>query len=321
MGSGWRGAPLLRALGSRSLAFIATLFGAGLLLHGLLLLAPGDPIDLIPDGEANRAELAVEFGLDRPPLERLIGGTLRALTGDLGPSLIVAPGTPVTELVRRSCWRSLMVVGPALPIAMLAGLGAGLLTAGRSSALRGLIQIIGALPVFLLAWALVTTLNAGAWSLIERGVLERPDWFALPDQDSPLRTALAIAAVVLGSGTLFEVHAACEAEILRLRRSELADAITGLGLPLWPVLLRNLAPGLLTVARDRVAFLVGGLVVVEKVLLMGGAGALLWQAALARDYPLAIGLGVAAATVVAGSALVADALRLLLDPRARAEGA
>ena len=84
MGSGWRGAPLLRALGSRSLAFIATLFGASLLLHGLLLLAPGDPIDLIPDGEANRAELAVEFGLDRPPLERLIGGTLRALTGDLG---------------------------------------------------------------------------------------------------------------------------------------------------------------------------------------------------------------------------------------------
>lgn len=320
-GPGRRGAPLLRALGLRLVGFGATLVGASLLLHGLLLLAPGDPIDLIPDGESSRAELAAEFGLDRPPLERLVGGAIGALTGELGPSLIVAPGTPVSELVRRACWRSAMIVGPALPIALLAGLGAALLSAGRSSALRSFIQIIGALPVFLLAWALVTALNAGAWALIERGAIPRPEWFALPDQASALRTALAVLAVVLGSGTLFEVHAACEAEILRLRESELADATTGLGLAFWPVLLRNLAPGLLSIARDRVAFLVGGLVVVEKVLLMGGAGALLWQAALARDYPLAIGLGVAAAAVVAGGAFLADALRLALDPRARVEGA
>lgn len=320
-GPGQRGAPLLRALSVRVLAFVATLVGASLLLHGLLLLAPGDPIDLIPDGEANRAELAAEFGLVRPPAERLVGGALRALTGDLGPSLIVRPGAPVSELVRRACWRSLMVVGPALPIALLAGLGCAALTAGRSSALRGAIQIVGAIPVFLLAWATVTGLNHGAWTLMERGVIARPDWFALPDQDSLLRLAVAIGALVLGSGTLFEVHAACEAEIDRLRRSELADAVTGLGLPVWPVLLRNLAPALLSVARERVAFLVGGLVIVEKVLLLGGAGALLWEAALGRDYPLAIGLGVAASAVVAGSALLADAARLLLDPRARAEGA
>ncbi|HND29753.1 MAG TPA: ABC transporter, partial [Myxococcota bacterium] len=70
----------MRALLQRGAVTLATLAGASLLLHGLLLLAPGDPIDLIPDGEANRAALAHEFGLDRPPLERLVWGAARGLT-------------------------------------------------------------------------------------------------------------------------------------------------------------------------------------------------------------------------------------------------
>ncbi|RME21437.1 MAG: ABC transporter permease, partial [Deltaproteobacteria bacterium] len=63
--------------------------------------------------------------------------------------------------------------------------------------------------------------------------------------------------------------------------------------------------------------LVGGLIVIEKVLLLNGAGALLWDACLKRDHPLAMGLALAAAFAVAASRLGVDLGRILLDPRLR----
>jgi len=74
---------------------------------------------------------------------------------------------------------------------------------------------------------------------------------------------------------------------------------------------------LATLAAGRVGFLVGGLVVVEKVLLLNGAGALMWDACLKRDYPLAMGLAIAAAAIVAVANLVADLVRFSVDPRLR----
>ena len=66
-----------------------------------------------------------------------------------------------------------------------------------------------------------------------------------------------------------------------------------------------------------VAFFVGGLVILEKILLMNGIGAILWQSALERDYPLALGITLVTAAVVASLRLVGDVVRTAIDPRRR----
>ena len=72
-GSAGAGSGPSAPLGRFGLAFagrlgvaLATLLGATGLMLGLLVLAPGDPIDLIPNGAAIRPQLEKEFGLDRP---------------------------------------------------------------------------------------------------------------------------------------------------------------------------------------------------------------------------------------------------------------
>lgn len=308
---------LAAALLGRLLGFAATVIAAMVLLHGLLMAAPGDPIDLLPNGEELRPQLEAEWRLDRSPVERLAGSVGDLLRGELGTSLTVRPGAEVSALVAESGLSSLAILVPSLVLSVALGVGLAALTTGRSGRAGPLVQALSALPVFLLAWLGVTAINEATWALLERGLIARPAFFALPDQASALRTALAVTALAVGSGALFEVHAACEDELARIRGSGFVDAARALGLPVWPHVLLNLLPPLATVASSRVAFLVGGLVVVEKVLLLGGAGALLWEAALGRDYPLAIGLGLLAALVVAGTRLLADLARLALDPRLR----
>lgn len=305
----------MRALLAGAITFLGTVVAASALLQILLILAPGDPIDLLPNGEELRPLLEQEWRLDRPPVERVLGAVWDAARGDLGVSLSVRPGTPVLELALRSGQQSLSRLVLALAVSL--GLGVLLAAWGPARRLGPLSRALGALPVFLFAWGAVTLLNAAAWEAMEAGWIARPSWFALPDQASLLRETVAVLALGIGSGALAEVQGAAHDELRRIDADGYVDAARALGLRAWPHILLNLAPPLLSVAASRVTFLVGGLLVVEKVLLTGGAGSLLWDAALGRDYPLALGLGLLAATTVAGARFLAEALRLLIDPRLR----
>lgn len=311
----------LRAALGRAGWFLAVLAGAALLIQVLLWAAPGDPIDLLPNGAELRPLLEAEWGLGRPLPARFATFLVHAAQGDLGTSLAVRPGAPVAELVAAAGRRSGAILLPALAASMALALALAALTRGECPVARGLVQLATVAPVFLLAYLLVIGLNEAAWQLLQAGRIERPAWFALPDQASLLRTALAIGVLAVGSGALGEAHVATETELVRILRSPYAAATRARGAPLAPTVLRNLLPALVALAGRRVPFMVGGLVVVEKVLLLNGAGALLWDACLKRDYPLAMGLALAAALAVAGSQLLADLARLWLDPRLRRENA
>lgn len=314
-GSSARG--LLLASGGRVLAFVATLAGAVLVAQLLLWLAPGDAVDLLTDDPALRAAMIREWGLDQPVLVRYAGFVLRALGGDLGTSLTYRPGVPVAELVGPASVRSLWLVGGALGTAMAWGTGLAYLTAGRASLARRAIQITSVAPVFLLAWLAMVSLNELTFSLMEAGRISRPEWFALPDEDSALKTALAVLVLACGSSALTEIHAAAEDALTRIRRSGYVDAARARGAPLWPHVLLNLVPPLSSLAASRAAFFVGGLVIIEKVLHLNGVGAMLWQACRMRDYPLALGITAVAAAVVCGARLAADLVRVSVDPRLR----
>jgi len=166
----------------------------------------------------------------------------------------------------------------------------------------------------------VTGLNALTWAGMEHGWWGRPGWFALPDEPSALRTAVALVVLATASGNLAELHQVFDHALARLRAAPFVDAARARGEAVLPHLVANLAPAVLDVGATRVAALLSSLVVVEKLLLLPGAGSLLWSACLARDVPLAMGVAIVAAALVASVRLFADLSRLALDPRLRAAG-
>lgn len=305
------------AIGRLLLSFCVTLAGAVLVAQALLWAAPGDPVDLVPNGEEMRAQLEQEWGLDRPRMLQYTGFLWNAARGDLGHSLTFRPGAPVLDLVLPAAGSSLSLLLPAVVLALGTGLGLAWFTAGRRSVVRKVVQAASVPPVFLLAFGAVEVLNRTTFDLMERGLVERPGWFALPDTDSLLKGVLAVLVMALGSGSLHEVLAACEDEIVRVRNAPFVDAAIARGAPLWRHVLPNLVAPLTSVASSRTAFFVGGLIIVEKVLHINGAGAMLWQACRLRDYPLALGITVLAASAVCAARLLADLVRLTADPRLR----
>ncbi len=307
----------LRALARPCAAFAATLVGAIFLAQLLLWLAPGDAADVVADNPKLREALVKEWGLDQSLFQRTWLFLRHALTGDLGLSLTYRPGAAVTGLVVPAAIRSGVLLVGALATSLVAGVGLAFLTAGRKSLARRLVQVFSVVPVFLLAYMLMVVLNETTFSLMESEVIVRPGWFALPDQDSHLKTALAIVVLAIGSSALTEIHVASEQELQRIRRAPFLDAARARGARLAPHLFWNLVPPLTTLASNRAAFFLGGLIIVEKVLHLNGAGAMLWQACRLRDYPLALGVTVVAAAVVCGARLAGDLVRVAVDPRLR----
>lgn len=297
-------------------AFVATLLGAAAFVMALLVLAPGDPIDLLPNGEALRPTLEAQWGLDRPVPVRWLRSVGRALTLDFGTSLTYRPGEPVGAVIAGPALRTLGLVFGALSCSVLWGFGLAWLTAGQAR--RGwIVQLVSIVPVFLLTHALVLGINEATWSLVQAGHIERPGWFALPDQPSALRTTLAIVVLAVGSGALAEAHSQIEDALNQIRKSPYVDAVRARGQSTLPHILRNLVPPLATTVAERAAFLAGGVVIAEKVLLVNGLGAVLWQAAILRDYDLALAIALLAAAFVGLARLLADGVRVAIDPRMR----
>jgi ABC-type dipeptide/oligopeptide/nickel transport system permease component len=305
------------ALLGRLLAAVATLLCATGLLLGLLVLAPGDPISQLPNAEELRPQLEVELGLDRSPPIRWLVYLGRLCTLDLGTSWAYRPGAPVLEVIWSPAQRSLLLVGSAFLLVGVWGTALAFVTGGRRSPVRGTVQLVSLVPTFLMAYASVIGLNTVTWWAVESGYIDRPSWFALPDEPSLVRSALAVVVLAVGSGTLSEVHGEIEDALVRMRTAPWVDAARARGQAIWPLVLRGLAPQLVSTLASRSAVMVGGVVVVEKLLLLNGAGAILWEAAGLRDHDLAMSIGVLACALVVAVGLCADGLRVVLDPRLR----
>ena len=72
-------------------------------------------------------------------------------------------------------------------------------------------------------------------------------------------------------------------------------------------------------AAAKTTFLIGGVLILEKVLGIQGIGLMGYQAAVQPDFQLLIAITVLATGLVAGMHLGVDVLRVVVDPRVRKE--
>ena len=115
--------------------------------------------------------------------------------------------------------------------------------------------------------------------------------------------------------------------IFRLTRSKMLETLSqdfiitarGKGLDRRTILYRHVLPNVLipivTVLGVNVGFMLSGSVLVETVFGWPGMGRLLFEAVMARDYPVLLGLFIIICTMVIIANLLADIVYALIDPR------
>ena len=121
---------MLRFTLRRLVLLVPVLIGLSLLVFAIARLLPGDPVQLAAGPQASReeiADLAREFGLDRPLTMQYASYAVGLVKGDWGRS--IQTRRPVLEDLRAYLPATLELVVVAMVIAVLVGVPTGLLAA------------------------------------------------------------------------------------------------------------------------------------------------------------------------------------------------
>jgi oligopeptide transport system permease protein len=299
---------LLRRLG----ALLLTV----LIVHAIAFLlvrqTRGGPFDeereLAPEV---RAALDARYGLDQP-LWQQYGAALSGLARfDFGPSLRYRD-TEVRTILAQSLPVSLAVGAGALSFALFFGVLAGLLAAQRGGAadllLLGGVTILMATPGFVLAGACVLLFSF--------------QWGWLPPAGFGGLRHLILPWLCLGLPLAAQVARLSHGAARTALQSVAARAALARGLSPGQILRRHaLKPALLPVAAflgPAAAAALTGSLVIEQVFALPGLGTHFVQAALNRDFTLALGATVVFTTLLGICTLLSDLLLARLDPRAEA---
>jgi peptide/nickel transport system permease protein len=312
---------LLRLIAGRVLGALVTLFLVSVLIFLMIDILPGDVAGRILGREASAhalAQLREQLHLNDPLIVRYVRWISAFVTGDFGTSL--SSSRPIAD-----------VVGPRLMNTLLLSLGAvivylPLLTVTAlvqavsrnrfaDHLLSGITLVFLSIPDFLLGTMILVLF-----------VLIVPLLPAVSYVDNSTPAGAYILALVMPAMTLGIVITVHTVRMLRDNLIEVLDSeyvrMAELkGLPRRRVLLRHALPNALiptlNIAALNLVYLIGGVVIVEKVFAFPGFGSLLVDSVQLRDFPLIEVTVLIAATVYIVANLVADVITIILNPRVR----
>lgn len=299
----------VRRLGATAGTVLAVLVTVFLLVR----LVPGDPVEVML-GErasgADRAQLVVQMGLDRPLPAQLAAylGDLARL--DLGQSLRYR--LPVADLIGARLPATLQLAAAALVLALALALPLGVAMTVQGGApggrLAAAFTLLGlALPGFWLGPLLVLVFAVQLGWLPVAG-RESPASVVLP----ALTLALGLAAV-LARQLAANLSEALAADHVRTARAKgLAPTQV-----LWRHGVRNALLPVVTVFGLQLGALLGGAVITETVFAWPGLGSLTVEAISARDYPLLQGCVLLIATTYVIVNGLTELAYAWADPRVR----
>jgi peptide/nickel transport system permease protein len=292
----------VRFLLQRALKMVVMVFAIVTANFLLVHAAPGDPASVMA-GEAGAADpqflaqLRTQFGLDQPLSTQLWLYVSHVAQGDLGMSY--RQQRPVGGLILERLSATLLLTGSAFVVAIVGGIALGALAArnvGRLS--ENLITVLAlglyATPIFWVGLMLVLIFSV--WL----------DWlpsFGMSTIGSNL-TGFAAAAdvaryLLLPALTLGLFYVAVYARLTRAAMLEVASqdfvrTARAKGVPEGAVqrrhILRNALLPVITVAGIQAGQLIGGSILVETVFAWPGIGRLAFDALLARDYQILLGV-------------------------------
>ena len=317
----------------RLLQVLPVVLGIALLNFVVLQLAPGDVVDVLA-GEAgaatpkSMAALRAQFGLDRPVLAQLGSYLWNLAHLDLGFSY--RQNMPVLELIATRLPATLLLMGLALAIALALGTLLGTLSALKPGSWFDHAVSVGvlfayAMPTFWLG-LMGLVLFAGKLGWLPAGGM-----FTVGLDQGAWARALDVAHhAVLPALTLSTFYLAVYARLMRGSMIETLSAdfirtarAKGASEPrvLIAHALRNASVPLVTMLGYQVASLLSGAVLVESVFSWAGLGRLAFEAILARDFNLLLGILLLSSLLVTAINIAVDLVTGWVDPRVELQAA
>ncbi|KGE72293.1 ABC transporter permease [Spirochaeta lutea] len=299
----------------RFLGLIPTLFVIITLSFIIVRIAPGGPFasekKLPPQVIEN---LEKKFNLDQPLLLQYANYMFDIARGDLGPSFKYHD-RDVNYFIANSLPNSLLLGVLALGLAVILGVGAGLISAVKQNSwpdyVSMSIAVVGiSVPLFVVGPVLqyffalkLQWFNVAGWLTGRNG--------------TPLNLVLPI--ITLSLPYFAYVARLTRASVIEVLRSDYIRTARAKGLKEGVVLFKHVLKGALlpvvSYLGPAFAGIITGSVVVEKIFRVPGLGSFFVQSAFNRDYTLIMGTVIVYSVILILMNFLVDILYSLLDPR------
>lgn len=309
---------VLRRLGLGAL----TLWLVSIVVFAATQALPGDAALAILGKTATPERLAAlreQLHLYEPVWRQYLHWLAGLATGDLGDSL--ATQEPVIRLIAARIGNSAFLVLLSAIVAVPVSLAVGIVSAARRDGavdhvltMTGL--VLAALPEFVIGIALILLLATSVFHLLPAVTLLAdgiPIWGQIDQVVLPTLT-LVLAVVPYMSRIM-------RASMIEVLESEYVQMAHLKGLPRRLVIMRHALPNAIVpsiqVTALQLAWLAGGVVVVEYVFRFPGVGQALVDGVANRDLPVVQALTLLVGGVYVALNLLADVATILLTPRIR----
>jgi len=284
--------------------------------------ALGDPARAILGRQANPASLAAlrrQLHLDRPVIDQYWTWVTGLLHGNLGISL--AAQEPVTTLLRPRLVNSAVLVALAAVLSIPLSIAIGAYAALKREKVfdqtsSNLLLAMAALPEFVVALVLVILFATTVFHVL-------PAISTIPPGSRPWNNwvALVLPTVTLVIAVVPYVSRIMRASMIEVLESDYVEMARLKGLPERTVLVRHALPNALgpvfQVIALNLAYLAGGIIIIEVVFNYAGIGSAVQEAVLNHDLPVIQALAMLLAAVYVILNLLADVATILVTPKLR----
>ena len=312
---------MLRLVINRLLLGAITVALASAIIFGAVEALPGDACVAVLQRDAVGQRLENcrrELGLDRPALTRYAHWAAGALRGDLGVS--AGSGKPIATLLGERLRNTLLLAGCTLAVGIPLALLLGVLSGLRRDGLLDVVLSTGGIlamtvPEFVSATVLIFVFSIGlGWV---PGIVLAAPGAPIGDFFPGIVLPVAVLTMVMTAHILRTVRSS----IIEVMASDFVRMATLKGVRRARIVWRHALPSALLPAVNvialTIAWLLGGVVVVEKVFNYPGLGRFMIDSITERDLPVVQALALLVASVYVTINLAADLLTLALDPRLR----
>lgn len=311
----------------RLLQTVPLVLGATVVTFMLIHLAPGDPIVALAgeDGDPGYyAMMREKFGLDKPLGEQLFVYLRQLSRGDLGFSYRHSQAAAAVVFSRLPA--TLLLVVPALLVAVVVGMALGILAAERAHTLTdvglSVVSLLGhTVPVFWLAQILLLVFAFGLGLFPVQGMTDARHRYEGLRYGLDVLHHMALPVIALSVQYLAPIARVTRASLVEVLGQAFIQTAVSKGLTRRQVLLKHALPNallpVLTIIGAQVGFMVAGAVLTETVFAWPGLGRLLLSAMLNRDYAIITAMFLLLSLTVILATLVVDLLYALVDPRVR----
>jgi peptide/nickel transport system permease protein/oligopeptide transport system permease protein len=302
---------IIRRLGQFALVFFAATF----LIYAMVFAIPGDPIRALagdkPMPESLRQQLTQQFHLDEPFLVQYWYYITGVVQGDLGTSF---NNREVTDIISERFPRTLRLAIMAFTIEVVIGVSAGIWAGIRKDKFFDTLVKVStvaviSIPIFVLGF--VAQLVIGV----------RLGWLPVTAGNPPSFYGYLLPAIVLASVSLAYVSRLTRSSLVENLRSDYVRTAKSKGLSQRRVIgvhaFRNSLIPVVTFLAIDLGALMGGAIVTETIFNIPGIGRAVYEAVLAQEGNVVVGIVTVLVIIYAVANLVVDVMYAVLDPRIR----